>query len=141
MEETKCYCGHTTYCDCGPETLEEVAERLYPNKSTKGWIDQYSAIQRIHFIEGAKWQQETHLDIKDNKIELLEEDLECIRMYLDDLKIPVNDKDGNKYSIIGRIKLQQKRRYSEEEVLDILFSMSVDNPNDITEWFEQFKNK
>jgi hypothetical protein len=19
MEETKCYCGHTTYCDCGPE--------------------------------------------------------------------------------------------------------------------------
>lgn len=18
-EETKCYCGHTTYCDCGPE--------------------------------------------------------------------------------------------------------------------------
>ena len=69
---------------------------------------------------------------------MLEEDLECIRMYLDDLKIPVNDKDGNKYSIIGRIKLQQKRRYSEEEVLDILFSMSVDNPNDITEWFEQF---
>ena len=25
-EETKCYCGHTAYCDCGPEqeTLEEV---------------------------------------------------------------------------------------------------------------------
>ena len=40
------------------ETLEEAADRLYPNKSTKGWIDQYSAIQRIHFIEGAKWQQE-----------------------------------------------------------------------------------
>ena len=40
------------------ETLEEATERLYPNKSTKGWIDQYSAIQRIHFIEGAKWQQE-----------------------------------------------------------------------------------
>ena len=40
------------------ETLEEVAETMYPNKTTKGWIDQYSAIQRIHFIEGAKWQQE-----------------------------------------------------------------------------------
>lgn len=39
------------------------------------------------------------------------------------------------------LKLQQERMYSEEEVLDILFSMSVDNPNDITEWFEQFKNK
>lgn len=23
-EQTKCYCGHTTYCDCGPDiTLEE----------------------------------------------------------------------------------------------------------------------
>ena len=40
------------------ETLEEATERLYPNKSTKGWIDQYSAIQRIHFIDGAKWQAE-----------------------------------------------------------------------------------
>ena len=39
------------------------------------------------------------------------------------------------------LKLQQERMYSEEEVLDILFSMSVDNPNDITEWFEKFKKK
>jgi len=23
-KQTKCYCGHTTTCDCGPETLEEV---------------------------------------------------------------------------------------------------------------------
>ena len=38
-------------------------------------------------------------------------------------------------------KWQSKRMYSEEEVLDILFSMSVDNPNHITEWFEKFKNK
>ena len=33
-KQIKCYCGHTTYCDCGPleepkqETLEEAAERL-----------------------------------------------------------------------------------------------------------------
>ena len=40
------------------ETLKEAAETMYPNKTTKGWIDQYSAIQRIHFIEGVKWQQE-----------------------------------------------------------------------------------
>ena len=24
--KTKCYCGHTLYCDCGPETLEETIE-------------------------------------------------------------------------------------------------------------------
>lgn len=46
-----------------------------------------------------------------------------------------------KYSIELGAKWQQEKMYSEEEVLDILFSMSVDNPNDITEWFEQFKNK
>jgi len=44
-------------------------------------------------------------------------------------------------AFIAGARWQQERMYSEEEVLDILFSMSVDNPNDITEWFEQFKNK
>ena len=44
--ETKCYCGHTTRCDCGPETLEEA-------------INKYPLInQRIGFKLGAKWQQE-----------------------------------------------------------------------------------
>jgi len=31
-ELTKCYCGHTTTCDCGPETLEEVAEIITTTK-------------------------------------------------------------------------------------------------------------
>ncbi len=70
-EETKCYCGHTTTCDCGPEqhvdlinsnidefdkalklskqeTLEEAAERRFPSK-----MEMYDV-----FKEGAKWQQE-----------------------------------------------------------------------------------
>jgi hypothetical protein len=39
-EQTKCYCGHTTYCDCGPEepkqeTLEEAAEIFVNNRFTK----------------------------------------------------------------------------------------------------------
>jgi hypothetical protein len=34
---------------------------------------------------------------------------------------------------------QDKKIYSEEEVLDILFTMSVFNPTNITEWFEKFK--
>jgi hypothetical protein len=56
-KETKCYCGHTTTCDCGPETLEEVAERLYPIiLEDDGWDKnkQY----RDEWIDGAKWQQE-----------------------------------------------------------------------------------
>lgn len=35
----------------------------------------------------------------------------------------------------------EQKGYSEEEVLDILFSMSVENPKDITEWFNNLKNK
>lgn len=48
--ENKCYCGHTTRCDCGPESLEEFAERFTPQSDK--WT-----IKEI-FIEGAKWQQE-----------------------------------------------------------------------------------
>ena len=48
--ENKCYCGHTTRCDCGPESLEEFAERFTPQSDK--WT-----IKEI-FIEGAKWMQE-----------------------------------------------------------------------------------
>ena len=62
----KCYCGHTTYCDCEPleehkqETLEEAAERLYPttiNSFTDSGFDT-SETERLIFKNGAKWQQE-----------------------------------------------------------------------------------
>lgn len=34
QKQTKCYCGHTTYCDCGPEELEilEVPMPIEKNK-------------------------------------------------------------------------------------------------------------
>lgn len=66
-EQTKCYCGHTTTCDCGPEELEitqleiletpmpiykqepleEAAERKFENIG-----------DRLIFEDGAKWRQE-----------------------------------------------------------------------------------
>jgi hypothetical protein len=39
-----------------------------------------------------------------NKVELLQEDIECVHMYLDDKHIPRKDYKGEEYSIIGRIK-------------------------------------
>lgn len=52
-EETKCYCGHTTYCDCGPkqdvkyDMMQEYAEfciRCYnenlPLLLAKDWCEQ-----------------------------------------------------------------------------------------------------
>ena len=58
-EETKCYCGHTTRCDCGPESLEEFAKRFTPQSDK--WT-----IKEI-FIEGAKWQQERSYSEEDLK--------------------------------------------------------------------------
>jgi hypothetical protein len=65
--KTKCYCGHTTYCDCGPEqyfkdiefpqqerpeTLEDASWKYNPLKKLDG------EFLRHAFKEGAKWQQE-----------------------------------------------------------------------------------
>lgn len=61
-------------------------------------------------------------DIKDNKIELLEEDLWCVHKYLDDLEIPRVDKDSKEYSIVGRIKRLEARylkQLSETETLHL----------------------
>jgi hypothetical protein len=60
-EQTKCYCGHTTTCDCGPketkqETVEEVAENFWLNDDSMTDNDRISYVNG--FGQGAKWQQE-----------------------------------------------------------------------------------
>jgi len=55
--KTKCYCGHTTYCDCGQEepkqeTLEEAAEKYWSKQP----------YNEDAFRAGAKWQQERICD-------------------------------------------------------------------------------
>jgi hypothetical protein len=42
-------------------------------------------------------------DMKDNKIELLQEDIECVHKFLDDKKVPRSNWNGKQYSIVGRI--------------------------------------
>ena len=64
-KQIKCYCGHTTYCDCGPlkepkqETLEEAAENYVNSTRLRNY--------KVLFIEGAKWQQERMYSEKDLK--------------------------------------------------------------------------
>jgi len=82
-EETKCYCGHTTTCDCGPEKLDKIvskepskfwkeSDERFKNKETleeaaensflanKLWNS--NSVEKAHYIAGftesAKWQQE-----------------------------------------------------------------------------------
>ena len=39
-----------------------------------------------------------------NELEILAEDLECVKMWLDDKKAPKTDSDGSEYSVIGRMQ-------------------------------------
>ena len=65
MEQIKCYCGHTTYCDCGPlpkQTLDEAAEEFAKNHSI------YPTAQddtEYGFKHGAKWMEEQMEKLKD----------------------------------------------------------------------------
>lgn len=62
--------------------------------------------------------------MKDNKIELLEEDLECVHKYLDDLNIPRKNNRNKTYSIVGRIKkLQHKAKLEKLVCLSVMNSM------------------
>jgi len=66
--KTKCYCGHTIYCDCTPleepkqETLEEIAYMLYPIVLEDDEWDKNKQY-RDEWIEGAKWQQEQNKNL------------------------------------------------------------------------------
>lgn len=62
-----------------------------------------------NYIEPKTTIKQSDLDIKDNRIMLLEEDLESVRMYLDTQGVPRKDETGEVYSIVGRIKQMEKR--------------------------------
>lgn len=47
------------------------------------------------------------LNIIENKVELLQEEIECVSKYLDSISIPRKDANGETYSIVGRIKYLQ----------------------------------
>mgnify|MGYP006958833456 CR=1 FL=1 len=57
----------------------------------------------IHLIHG-----NLKILIMNNKIELLEEDIECVHLYLDDKNIP-RYLGEDEYSIVGRIQILEKR--------------------------------
>lgn len=54
------------------ETLEEVAERLYPtpNPFVLG-IDIGNSMKRQGFIEGAKWQKEIFINLVDEYLKMM----------------------------------------------------------------------
>jgi hypothetical protein len=88
-KQIKCYCGHTSYCDCSPldesrkETLEEFA--LKNSKYTNHSNINHSKEEAI--ILGAKWQQERSYSEEDMK----QFAFECVGKFLsnDDNKVEI----------------------------------------------------
>ena len=118
------------------ETLEEAAERWNEKQTTLEFGKPHNAPNRIKaFIEGAKWQQEQDK----NK-------------YSDEKEFYKYMAKQDSWKSVGliiqefiqlKLKEQDKKFYSEEEVIDILveFSAEIKNISNITKWFEQFKKK
>jgi hypothetical protein len=67
-KQIKCYCGHTTMCDCSPiEPKQETLEKAAETNSEKHHyaFGQQSEFYQIGFIEGVKWQQERRYSEED----------------------------------------------------------------------------
>jgi hypothetical protein len=52
-EQTKCYCGHTTYCDCGPE--EPKQETLEKYNYLQGFINQFEEEGEHQELSNDNW--------------------------------------------------------------------------------------
>lgn len=61
--------------------------------------------------------------MKNNTIMLLEEEIWCVHEYLDQLKIPREDSEGKKYSIVGRIKQLEKNNLKQISELETFYLM------------------
>lgn len=134
--ETKCYCGHTTRCDCGPESLEEVSEKyveIYRCPATNdNEYCRHDIISAINF--GAKWQQEQILDFLYSEI-TERRDYSASKMC------------EKVIEFIGGAKWQQERSYSEDDMIEFGKFMLLENheyksyQNIFNEWVKQFKKK
>jgi hypothetical protein len=118
VEQIKCYCGHTDYCDCGPleepkqETLEQASWRFNPLKKLDG------EFLRAAFIKGAKWQAERMYS---------EEDMLEFTKYLLSKKV-------TKAKSISDLE-----EYLPKEFQLLSGELMRNGKELISEWFEQFK--
>ena len=121
---TKCYCGHTIYCDCGPKEPKHIGKAL----STEEVMDNRSSA--YEFIDFDK--QETLEEVAKNESE-----------YLADY----DDKEMYQKGFMEGAKWQQeqdKKLYSEEDLRNAYrwgTLVRQGTKEHFNEWFEQFKKK
>jgi len=82
------------------EIMKTKNNEVISEEQKKGYMDGYTD----GYNEGASL-------IKNNQIELLKEDFECIHIYLDDINIPRQDESGELYSLVGRVKYLEQNGF------------------------------
>lgn len=123
-KQIKCYCGHTTYCDCGPlEVSDEAKQRAANYMSLKGALES---------------KQETVEEAAEN--------------WLNKDGFNIYNHYDTRPSFIAGAKWQQERMYSEEELIDFAdyirnnqyvwnYPDKIRDRRTTKELFEQFKKK
>tara|TARA_R110002073_G_scaffold172199_1_gene329294 strand:- start:645 stop:914 length:270 start_codon:yes stop_codon:yes gene_type:complete len=76
------------------EKIEEIINNSYVNM---GDFNQAKAVKELLNLFNVSTRSF-------NELEMLAEDLECVKMWLDDKKAPKTDSNGNEYSVVGRIQ-------------------------------------
>jgi hypothetical protein len=145
--KTKCYCGHTTYCDCGPEqhvdfinsNIDEFDKALKLSK-------QECMITKIMEMDA-----KMAYDSLPKKETTLEEAAERLYPIFDRFKYDedwVEDVTKRRDDFIKGAKWQQERMYSEEDMIsfakwliEINFNYTSNVLNVFQIWKEQFKKK
>ena len=160
-EQTKCYCGHTTTCDCGPEEPKQDYEYIGEcnGNNDNGCFMNSSGQDCGCFIRVPKEEPKQEIDMSKyivgidpyDKQETLEEVAE--RFYRE---FPNNPKDKpdwhynkdihcfkKRKAFISGAKWQAERSYSEEEVKNLLnkrmLSVGIFSSEKATDiWFKQY---
>ena len=145
-KQTKCYCGHTTTCDCGPlEISNEAKQRAKNYMSLKGALEPKN-FQYVDF-SNPNADKITSTSTISNKQETLEEAGVAYSKTVNE------NHTSHMLGFYNGAKWQAERMYSEEEVYELLLkhqsayrsavrnTYPLDWSFDIKQWFDQFKKK
>lgn len=129
MEQIKCYCGHTTYCDCEPlEVSDKAKERAANYMSLKGALE-----PKQETVEEAAKKYCLIYNIPTDQM-IVKNDRSC------EFETPTT-------MFIKGAKWQSEQMYSEEEIFNLCrdFAIFVQQKKPSykkqLEYFEQFKKK
>ena len=156
--KTKCYCGHTIYCDCNPleqpklEIIEEAAKDFIENTMKFSFASNDTKTQANRMLKcvefGAKWQQEQE---QSNENSWFNEYQEVENYIIKRIGNKFLEATPDKYKTASEATIallennwQQEKSYSEEDLHNAFYNGWIyrgDNytfPKAKKEWIEKF---